>query len=275
MSDYPRQRSGPLAVSENFLASLRHFADGADAMERPPCGMDTDTPVAPREDRSPSSPKGGVAEHGRGRATGTVPVALRMKHTLVQLAIRQLLQSAEDLTATDDGPAVDVVVVDLDAGDFDVDAARAPGDGRAAPAVVGLTGNVQAEWITRVLRAGVSAVVSTVAPPEQLLRAIRTVAGGEMYFDPRVARVVVTQLRARRSPATVPAQRKQFADLSEREQIVLRLVAEGHTGPEIGRLLGITAKTVDTYRHRIQEKIGLAHRRDYIHFALRVGLLTD
>jgi DNA-binding NarL/FixJ family response regulator len=126
-----------------------------------------------------------------------------------------------------------------------------------------------------VLRAGVSAVVSTVAPPEQLLRAIRTVAGGEMYFDPRVARVVVTQLRARRSPATVPAQRKQFADLSEREQIVLRLVAEGHTGPEIGRLLGITAKTVDTYRHRIQEKIGLAHRRDYIHFALRVGLLTD
>ena len=198
-----------------------------------------------------------------------------MKHTLVQLAIRQLFQSTEDLTAADDGPGVDVVVVDLDAGDIDVDGARGPADGRVTPAVVGLTGNVQADWITRVLRAGVSAIVSTVAPTDQLVRAIRTVAGGEMYFDPRVARVVVTQLRARRSPATVPAQRKQFAELSEREQIVLRLVAEGHTGPEIGRLLGITAKTVDTYRHRIQEKIGLAHRRDYIHFALRIGLLAD
>lgn len=68
--------------------------------------------------------------------------------------------------------------------------------------------------------------------------------------------------------------RATFDSLSEREQAVLRLVAEGHTGPEIGRALGIASKTVDTYRHRIQQKTGLAHRTEYIRFALKIDLLT-
>jgi DNA-binding NarL/FixJ family response regulator len=226
------------------------------------------------------TPKSGVVQDGRARSSQGIRVASTVQHALVRLAVDQLLHATEDLVAVEDGSPADVFVVDLDADDSRPEGARGADDRRAddrraASVVVGLTANVQPEWITRVLRTGVAAIVSTLSPPDELLRAIRTVASGEMYFDPRVAQVVVTQLRTRRSPATVPAQRKQFAELSEREQIVLRLVAEGHTGPEIGRLLGITAKTVDTYRHRIQEKIGLAHRRDYIHFALRIGLLAD
>ena len=55
----------------------------------------------------------------------------------------------------------------------------------------------------------------------------------------------------------------------------LRMVAEGYNGPEIGRQLGITAKTVDTYKQRIEEKLGLTHRTEYVRFAIAAGLLGD
>jgi DNA-binding NarL/FixJ family response regulator len=74
-------------------------------------------------------------------------------------------------------------------------------------------------------------------------------------------------------PPAADETRAKYNDLSEREQTVLRMVAEGHTGPEIGQCLGITAKTVDTYKHRIQQKIGLAHRTEYIRFALAIDVL--
>ncbi len=70
------------------------------------------------------------------------------------------------------------------------------------------------------------------------------------------------------------AERQRFEKLTERERDVLRLVAQGHTAPEIGEKLYISPKTVDTYKQRINEKLGLQHRADYVKFALRLGLLS-
>lgn len=64
-------------------------------------------------------------------------------------------------------------------------------------------------------------------------------------------------------------------DLSERERDVLRLTAQGYSAPEIGERLFISPKTVDTYKQRINEKLGLSHRADYVQFALRLGLLAQ
>jgi two-component system response regulator NreC len=55
---------------------------------------------------------------------------------------------------------------------------------------------------------------------------------------------------------------------------VFTLIARGYSGPEIATQLGITAKTVDTYRHRIHEKIGVQHRSAYVQAALDAGLLA-
>ena len=54
----------------------------------------------------------------------------------------------------------------------------------------------------------------------------------------------------------------------------MRLIAEGYTAPEIGEQLAISPKTVDTYKQRIGEKLGLSHRADYVRFALKLGLLA-
>jgi DNA-binding CsgD family transcriptional regulator len=63
--------------------------------------------------------------------------------------------------------------------------------------------------------------------------------------------------------------------LTDREQNVLRYVARGYSAPEIGEKLFISPKTVDTYKQRINEKLGLAHRSDYVAFALKLGLLAE
>jgi DNA-binding NarL/FixJ family response regulator len=70
-------------------------------------------------------------------------------------------------------------------------------------------------------------------------------------------------------------ERARFEKLTERERDVLRLIAEGYTAPEIGEKLNISPKTVDTYKQRINEKLGLTHRADYVKFALKLGLLQS
>ena len=69
-------------------------------------------------------------------------------------------------------------------------------------------------------------------------------------------------------------QRVLYHKLSERERDVLRLTAQGYSAPEIGSRLAISPKTVDTYKQRINEKLGFSHRSDYVRFALRLGLLA-
>ena len=69
--------------------------------------------------------------------------------------------------------------------------------------------------------------------------------------------------------------RTRYEKLTERERDVLRLVASGFTAPEIGEQLFISPKTVDTYRQRINEKLGITHRSEYVRLALKLGLLKD
>ena len=66
-----------------------------------------------------------------------------------------------------------------------------------------------------------------------------------------------------------------FERLTERERDVLRLVAAGFSAPEIGEQLFISPKTVDTYKQRINEKLGVAHRADYVKLALKLGLISS
>ena len=99
---------------------------------------------------------------------------------------------------------------------------------------------------------------------------IRVVASGDVYVRPHVARLLAGSMQRRGVP---DARRRTFESLSERERLVVRLMAEGYNGVEIGRQLGISPKTVDTYRSRIEEKLGTRHRVDYVRFALDIELL--
>ena len=73
----------------------------------------------------------------------------------------------------------------------------------------------------------------------------------------------------------LPSARIAYQRLTDRERTVVRLVGQGYSAPEIGVRLGISPKTVDTYKQRIQEKLHFTHRTQYVQFALKLGLLTE
>jgi DNA-binding NarL/FixJ family response regulator len=217
---------------------------------------------------------------------GELRVLLVDDHVVVRHAIKLMLQrAAPDIRiigeASSGHEAVaaalrltpEVVVMDLDMPDGDGEEATRDLC-RAMPTarVLILTMHGEEERLLSLLRSGARGFLSKDAENEDLVDAIRVVANGDVFVRPAISR----RLAAIRGevPAPQNPQLAEFARLSERERVVLQLVATGYNGPEIGRQLGIAAKTVDTYKQRIEEKLGISHRTGYVRFALLAGLLS-
>jgi len=207
-------------------------------------------------------------------------------HTILRAGIRALLRNVPDVVvvgeASDGLAAVnvagqvspDVVVMDLDMGAADgLTATRTLLALPNPPRVLVLTMHMEEERLIPLLEAGACGYLAKDAADRELVDAIRVVAAGEVYVRPAIARLLASRSEQRTAAVADPLA-EQYALLSEREQLVVRLVAEGYNGPEIGRQLGISPKTVDTYKQRVEEKLGLSHRTDYVRFALALGLLT-
>jgi DNA-binding NarL/FixJ family response regulator len=125
--------------------------------------------------------------------------------------------------------------------------------------------HVDEHQVVSAIRTGVRGYVVKTQPAEELIHAIRIVVGGGTYLSPRASTVVVD---AYRSGATMPSD-----PLTPREHEVLQLVAEGLTSKQIGEALAISAKTVDSYRHRIMEKLEIHDIAGLVRYAIRQGLV--
>ncbi len=99
---------------------------------------------------------------------------------------------------------------------------------------------------------------------------MRAVAAGEVYVQPTAALTLARAVGRRGEHAD---ERERYAQLSDRERSVLVLVAGGYSASEIGEQLFISPKTVETYKQRIGDKLGLSHRADYVQLCLRLDLL--
>jgi two-component system response regulator NreC len=106
----------------------------------------------------------------------------------------------------------------------------------------------------------------------ELIAAIRAVYRGGVFVDPRLANVLVQDVITKRSTKAGSAGKAKI--LSRRELQVLRLVARGYTSAEIAKQIFVGVKTIETYRSRLAEKLGLRTRSDVIRFAVQMGLLT-
>ena len=124
------------------------------------------------------------------------------------------------------------------------------------------------EYVYEALRAGASGFVLKDDPPEQLLAAIRTVAGGDALLSPGVTKRVINQFT--RIPRPVPP--KELDDLTAREQEILRLIATGLSNAEIGEQLYISETTVKTHVTHILQKLGLRDRVQAVVLAYQTGL---
>jgi DNA-binding NarL/FixJ family response regulator len=135
--------------------------------------------------------------------------------------------------------------------------------------VLALTVHDDKGYLKQLLAAGASGYVLKRAAGQELIHAIRTVAAGGIYLDPSLASKVLSTLVGKQSISQAFA----GSDLSERESDVLRLIARGFTNKEIASQLGISVKTVETYKTRSMEKLGLKSRADIVRCALQQGWL--
>jgi DNA-binding NarL/FixJ family response regulator len=125
------------------------------------------------------------------------------------------------------------------------------------------------EYVYEALSAGASGFVLKDDPPEHLIAAVRTVAAGDALLSPAVTKRVIKQFT--RIPRPTPP--KQLAELTIREQEILRLIANGLSNAEIGQQLYISETTVKTHVTHILQKLGLRDRVQAVVLAYQSGLL--
>ncbi|MCB0894219.1 MAG: response regulator transcription factor [Nocardioides sp.] len=126
------------------------------------------------------------------------------------------------------------------------------------------------EYVYRALRAGASGFVLKDEPPEQLIAAVRTVAGGDALLSPSITRRVIQQF-TRVHQAPPPA----VQTLTDREMDVFRLITRGLSNAEIGRELFISETTVKTHVTRLLQKLDLRDRAQAIVLAYQTGLFES
>lgn len=138
--------------------------------------------------------------------------------------------------------------------------------------VLVLTMHDDPAYLRSALAAGASGYLLKRAVDAELIAAIRAVHRGGIFVDPRLASVLVHDVLAKKGTKAGSVQPVNI--LSDRELQVLRLVARGYTSAQIAKQIAVGVKTVETYRSRFAEKLGLRTRSDVIRFAVQMGLLT-
>lgn len=212
----------------------------------------------------------------------TIRVLLVDDHIVLRAGLRALLESEEDIvvvgeasTGEEGVEAVkrirpDVVVMDLTMpGAGGLEALKQIKALELPTRVLILTMHSEDEYLLAVLEAGGSGYVRKTSADHDLTAAIRTVAKDEVYLYPSAAKLLLQGFKLKiDEKETDPLNR-----LSGRERDVLQMTAEGFSSTEIGAKLFISPKTVDTYRARVMEKLGLTHRSELVRMAVKAGML--
>jgi DNA-binding NarL/FixJ family response regulator len=208
-------------------------------------------------------------------------ILLADDHTVVREGLKRLIEAEPGLKLVGevaDGDAAcrealrirpDIVVMDVTMpGRNGAEATQELKQSCPEVRVLALTAHEEGGYVRRLLEAGASGYVLKRAAAHVLIEAIRTVAAGGVYLDPSVTGHVVQGFLGK------PVGTAQV-ELSQREADVLRLIAQGYSNKEIAARLEISIKTVETYKARSMEKLGLGSRVDIVRYALQQGWLGE
>jgi NarL family two-component system response regulator LiaR len=210
-----------------------------------------------------------------------IRVLIADDHAVVRQGLRTFLELQEDVEVVADvadGEAAlaaaaqhdpDVVLMDLVMpGMGGVEAIQQLREAQPAARVLVLTSFLDDEKLFPAVRAGAAGYLLKDVEPEELVRAIRTVADGEALLHPAVAARLMEEVSETPRPSAEEA-------LTARERDVLELIARGMPNKLIARELGIAEKTVKTHVSSILGKLGLTDRTQAALYAVRSGLLES
>jgi len=215
-----------------------------------------------------------------------IRVLLADDHALLRAGLRALLEKEPGLVVVGEAGSgseavalakttrPDVVLMDIAMpGKGGIEATRRIVALGLGAKVLVLTALPQELQLSEALEAGASGFMQKVAPVAELTRAIRAVADDRLFLDEDAARLMVL-LRYRKTGQVVD-EKVTAGRLSDRERKVLALLALGHSSKEIGLKLSVSPRTVDEYRARLKDRLGLARRPELVRFALRTGIIAE
>jgi DNA-binding NarL/FixJ family response regulator len=137
--------------------------------------------------------------------------------------------------------------------------------------VLALTAYKDKGYLDQLLKVGASGYVLKLSAAEELIKAIRVVAAGDIYLDPEMADKVTDSYVRKQFLRGVSRQK----ELTDREEEVLRLTAQGYSNKEIAAKLSISVKTVESHKTNLMEKLELRSRTEIVRYAVRQGWLQD
>lgn len=218
-----------------------------------------------------------------------IRILLADDHTVLRAGLKALLNAEADMQVVgeaEDGETCvrQTVVLKPDVVLMDINMPRCNGlealerVRQLAPQsrVLVLTMHDDPEYLRQVLSTGGAGYVLKQAASDELLSAIRAVHQGGVFLHPQHAQLLLQQqVAASPNQPDLSAQEQRFQSLSEREAQIFRLVALGHRNGEIAEMLFLSVKTVETYKARLMEKLGLHTRSALVRYALEIGVLGE
>jgi DNA-binding NarL/FixJ family response regulator len=211
----------------------------------------------------------------------TIKVVIASGHVLIADSLQALLESQPDIRVVGKAanghdairrirrlqPDIAILWIGLP-GLNGIDAAAKLRKMSLPTKVVLVSKGLPSEYAQRALQAGAKGYLPAEASGAELIEAVRAVARGKRYLSRKVTTTIV-QDYIRMGVAASPLDL-----LSAREREVLQLIAEGQSSAHIGSILSLSAKTVDTYRSRLRQKLSLHSVADLVKFAIRHGITT-
>ena len=210
-------------------------------------------------------------------------------HEMVRTGLKSLLDTQPDFQGVGEaGNGVealekvneldpDVIVMDISMPVMDgLEATRRLVAGNPDRAVMALTVHEDKEYFFQMLQAGAKGYITKEAAADELVAAIRSVAAGNVYLLPALARWLLedyNELASQTQSSSASVDETGLDVLTMRERDVLELVAEGNTTPKIAEILGLSPKTISRHRERIMNKLKMHSTAELVKFAIRTGLV--
>jgi two-component system response regulator NreC len=217
--------------------------------------------------------------------TRKIRVMIVDDHAILRAGLRMLVNAQADMEVVSEAPDGQLAVQEVQESKPDVTlldltmprvggmkALQEMARSRHGTRVLVLTMHEDRAYLRSALAAGASGYLLKRAVDAELIAAIRAVHRGGVFVDPRLANILVQDVLAKKGEKLGSTQPINI--LSDRELQVLGLVARGYTSTQIAKQISVGVKTVETYRSRFAEKLGLRTRSDVIRFAVQMGLLT-
>ena len=212
----------------------------------------------------------------------SINVVLADDHAVLRQGLRVLLESNDDIRvvgeASNGREAVqrvlklkpDVVIMDIAMPVLNgIEATRQILAGSPASKVIILSMHSTPEHVLRSLKAGACGYVIKESAGEDVADAVRAVAAGRKYLSEKITETVLDDYLHHHEPLNAEG---PLAHLSDRERQIVQLVVEGKSTKQISTELSLSLKTIDTYRSRAMQKLGVSDITGLVKFAIRQGL---